>query len=276
MSNRFCEFSFRGGRLLLGGRTYVMGIINATPDSFSDGGENLSPENALNTALLMERQGADILDIGGQSTRPGHTVISAEEEWARLQPVLKAVLRRSGLPISVDTFYPEVAEKALEMGCHLINDVSGKPTQQMADPIKKYGAGWVLTHNATPLCEDFVQEVAQGLTELLNTATAFGLPQSCLCIDPGIGFGKDEKQSLELIKRTAEIKPRGTAYLLGASRKRVISHALGRAESTLKEKDIATVIAHTVGIMGGADIVRVHNVAYSVPAVRTADALLKG
>ena len=272
--NNKTVFRFRDGSLPLGSRTYIMGIINVTPDSFSDGGDNFSPENAVKTALEFEKQGADILDIGGQSTRPGSVTITADEEWNRLKEVLPLILKDTKLPISVDTFYPEVAQKALELGCHIINDVSGKVNPDMARVVKKYGAGWVLMHSSEETAGDISRCVHNRLLDMLNTALSLGVNGCNICLDPGIGFGKTMEQNLTLIAETDRVKIDGTAYLLGASRKRVIGYALGNETLPFKERDSGTLAINTVGIMGGADILRVHNVSAAVQSARVTDLLI--
>ena len=273
--NKKTVFRFRERFIPLGSRTYIMGIINATPDSFSDGGDNLKPENALKTAIEMEKQGADILDIGGQSTRPGSTVISPEGEWNRLEKVLKPILKATNLPVSVDTFYPEVAEKALNLGCHIINDVSGKVNEEMAEVVKKYGAGWVLMHSGEETDADVSFSVHNRLKDMLDTAVLFGVSPENICLDAGIGFGKTMEQNLRLIYETNRVKINGNAYLLGASRKRVIGYALGDDTISYKERDFGTVAVNTVGIIGGTDILRVHNVKAAVQAAATTDAIIR-
>lgn len=241
-----------------------MGIINVTPDSFSDGGDNFSPEQALKTALDFEKQGADILDIGGQSTRPGSLTISADEEWDRLKEVLPLVVKNTNIPISVDTFYPEVAEKALESCCHIINDVSGNVNPGMAEVVKRYNAGWVLMHSAVEQSTDICLSVHNRLLDMLNSAFLLGVAKENICLDPGIGFGKTMEQNLKLIANTNKVRIKDNAYLLGASRKRVIGYAMGDETVPFKERDFGTVAVNTMGILGGADILRVHNVSAAV------------
>lgn len=274
MNSNKALFRFREGSLLLGSRTYIMGIINVTPDSFSDGGDNLDPQKALATAKEMWRDGAHILDIGGQSTRPGHTPVSPDEEWARLKEPLTLILKSLPLPISVDTFYPEVAQKALSLGCHIINDVSGKVSPQMAEVVKKYGAGWVLMHSCEEKCDDICATVGSKLKKMLDTAIGFGVDKEFICLDPGIGFGKTNEQNLALIKGTNRVKIKNNAYLLGASRKRVVGYAAQNDDLPFKDRDNGTVALHTVGQLGGADILRVHNVPAAVQAATVTDTLL--
>lgn len=264
-------FRFRDRAITLGRRTYIMGIINVTPDSFSDGGDRFSVADALHAAKEMELAGADFLDIGGQSTRPGHTPISAVEEWSRLEPVLTELVGKLHLPISVDTFYPEVAEKALSLGCHIINDVSGAVSPEMAAVIKKYQAGWVLMHAAEERCADICGRVHDRLRAMRQAAVELGIEPVRLCLDPGIGFGKTLEQNLALIAGTADVKLAENAYLLGASRKRVIAAMVGDVPPN--RRDPGTHAAHSIGILGGADILRVHDVAGAVQAARVTDQL---
>lgn len=273
--NKKTLFRFREVAFLLGSRTYIMGIINVTPDSFSDGGDNFSPDQALKTAIEFEKQGADILDIGGQSTRPGAMHITAEEEWDRLKKVLPLIIKNTNIPISVDTFYPEVAEKALEMGCHIINDVSGNINPKMAEVIKKYSAGWIIMHSFNEGDGDISLLVHNRLSLMLNTAVSLGVNKENICVDSGIGFGKTMEQNLTLIAETNRVKLEGNAYLLGASRKRVIGYALGDETIPFNERDYGTVAVNSIGIMGGADILRVHNVVAAVQAATIIDQLVR-
>lgn len=275
MNNKKSMFCFREGSFLLGSRTYIMGIINITPDSFSDGGDNFLVEDALKTAKDMFLNGADILDIGAQSTRPGHIPISPDEEWKRLKKVLPLVLNEVDLPISIDTFYPEVAEKALKLGCHIINDVSGCVDFNMAEIVKKHSAGWILMHSGEEENDDICQTVFERLLDMKNTAVSFGVNPQNLCFDPGIGFGKTTEQNYSLIANINKIKIEDNGILLGASRKRVIGSAIGDTDLPFKERDFGTVAAHTIGILGGADILRVHNVKAHVQAARLVDTVRK-
>lgn len=255
----------------LGDRTRVMGILNVTPDSFSDGGEYLEPESALRQAERLQQEGVDILDVGGQSTRPGHVPVSAEEEWARLEPVLSALRGRITIPVSVDTFYPDVAARALEAGAHVINDVSGVVNAAMGELIRKYGAGWILMHSGAVPAGDAADFVHRWLAGAAHAAEGMGVRPAQICLDPGIGFGKTLEQNYHLIYQTARVRVPGYAYLLGASRKRCIGAPAG--DPPFDRRDSGTVAAHTVGILGGADIIRVHDGFGGVQAARVADAI---
>ncbi len=260
-------FKFRDKKIFLGKKTYVMGILNVTPDSFSDGGKHLSLESAVKSALEMEIQGADFIDIGGQSTRPGSNPIPPEEEWMRIKDVLSELTKKLKIPISVDTFYPEVADLSLTTGCHIINDVSGRINPKMAETVKKYSAGWILMHNSSLISDDVCGEVKSGLKGLFNKAVELGIEKERICLDPGIGFGKNNLQNLELIAGTKDVKQKNVPYLLALSRKRCVDYCLGGG-TTPDMRDPGTTVLNTVGIMGGADIIRVHNVPFAVQCAK--------
>lgn len=260
--------------LPLGERTYVMGILNVTPDSFSDGGRYFDPGRAEEQALQLEADGVDILDIGGQSTRPGYTPIPPEEEWARLEPVLKRLAGKTRLPLSIDTFYPYVAQRCLDAGAQIINDVGGALDPDMARLVAETGAGWVVMHAENlPEEADGPAAVGDWLEKAARRIIEMGVPAEQLCFDPGVGFGKTPEQNYQLIHRTAETKLSGYAYLLGASRKRCIGAPAGNPP--FNRRDSGTVAAHTIGILGGADIVRAHDGFGAVQAARVADAVLR-
>lgn len=259
-----------GGRTLRLDRTYVMGILNVTPDSFSDGGRYLDPERALAHALEMEREGADIIDIGGQSTRPGYEAIPAKKEWERLKEVVGAVVKGTGAAVSVDTFYPWVAEKALAAGAHIINDVSGFG-EDMLRAVAGSGCGCVVMHPCGAEHGDILREVRAFFEERLQLARRLGIGPEHLCFDPGIGFGKTLEDNLRLIARVERTKLPGCAYLMAASRKRVTGAPCG--DPPFEERLPATIAAHTAAVLGGADIVRAHDVKEAVQAARMADAL---
>jgi len=239
----------------------LMAILNVTPDSFSDGGKYFSPEAAIARALELERQGADILDIGGQSTKPGCEVISQEEELRRLRPVLEGLRGKIKIPISVDTFYPEVAQEALGLGASIINDVSGAVTAEMAEAVKSHDASWVLMHNQNGAdfegqYEDVVAEVRTALDAMARQAMALGIKKERLCLDPGFGFGKSNEDNLRLLANLDRVKVPGFALLVGVSRKRIT----GGSEA-------GTIAAQVAVQMGGADILRTHDVVQARRAV---------
>ncbi len=261
----------------LSARTAVMGILNVTPDSFSDGGRYNTVEKAAAHALQLQQEGADILDIGAQSTRPGHIPVSAQEEWARLEPVLQAIRGEIRIPVSVDTYYPEVAQRALQAGASIINDVSGCVENGMAAVAAKAGAGLVMMcpgdANVTETAANPFDAVRRYFRRALQLAAWAELPYECVCLDPGIGFGKSREDDLELIARLPELMSGlpEIALLVGASRKRVVAACCGDVPSG--ERLPGTLALHTVAQWNGAHILRVHDVAPAVQAVRVTDAL---
>lgn len=260
---------FRAGKFCmpLSKKTYVMGILNVTPDSFSDGGLWDKPEEALERALLMEREGADLLDIGAQSTRPGYTAVSQEEELKRLLPVLECLKDQISIPISVDTFYPTVAKEALQYGVNIINDVTGFQEDDMMRVAAESDCGCIIMHDkgGAVLKPYFI--------ERLRIAERFGIQSDRICFDPGIGFSKTYEENLFLLKNLSECCVPGCAMLVGASRKRVIGQPCGNPP--FQERMPGTIAAHTIAICGGADIIRVHDVKESVQAVKVTDAILR-
>lgn len=244
----------REKEIAYGSKVLLMGIVNVTPDSFSDGGDWLDPATALTHARALEAQGADILDIGGQSTRPGHTPVTDKEEWARLEPVLSVLCKETALPVSVDTYYPYVAAQALRCGAQIINDVSGVVNPEMADVVCRYGAGWVIMHAGPGTPADVKAFFADSVT----ACRALGVQDSQICLDMGIGFGKNFQQDLALIANISQYKMAGFPLLLGCSRKRVIGRGSDQPEP--KARTYGNIAADTVGILGGADIIRLHNI----------------
>ncbi len=252
----------------------VMGILNVTPDSFSDGGRYDTPETAAARAAEMVAEGANILDIGAQSTRPGATYLSAAEEWARLAPCLKAVRAAVDVPLSVDTFHPEVAVQALTMGAHIINDVSGSEQNGMLAVAARYGAGIVCmrtgdVNGRTASPAQTVEDMHGYIRRILAAATAAGVSRGSICLDVGIGFGSSTAGDLALIARLQEFTAYGLPLLVGASRKRVVRETCG--EDLL----IGSVALHTAAMVNGATVVRVHDVAETVAAARAVAALRK-
>ena len=266
------------GELPLDGHTAVMGILNITPDSFSDGGKYHDTEKAVAHALEMQAMGADILDIGAQSTRPGHTPVSALEEWGRLEPVLCALQKKIHVPISIDTYYTEVAEKALRMGASIINDVSGSLENGMPELTARYGAGLVMMHAGGGADDDHeadtVAEVRAYFEQALALAGKSGLPLQQVCLDPGIGFGKSRRGDMELIARLPALMAGlpDVAVLVGASRKRVVGACCG--DPPFEERLAGTLALHTAAQLNGAHILRVHDVKEAVQAAGVTDALL--
>jgi len=249
-----------------------MGILNITPDSFSDGGAFFNTEAAVRRARQMEEEGADMIDIGAQSTRPGATPLSETEERARLVPVLKALEGTLSVPVSVDTFFPSVADAALSHGASILNDVTGFRNPAMVRLVSQSDCGCIFMHpGGVKNRADLVNEVHRDLEEtffLLNNA---GIPENRLCADAGIGFGKTPQECLTLIRETARVRLSACAYLVGASRKRFIGEATG--EENPQNRLAGTVAADTAAQLFGADILRVHDVAAAVQAARLTDAL---
>ena len=241
-------------------RTYIMGILNVTPDSFSDGGKWNSMDNALRHAEAMIAEGADILDVGGESTRPGHTPVSAEEEAARVLPVIEALNSHFDVPISVDTFKASVAEVSLQAGADLVNDVWGlKYDPQMASVIAKYNAACCLMHNKEKA------EYNNFLVDMLAET------QEKIILDPGIGFGKTYEMNLEAMNHLELFQHLGFPVLLGTSRKSMIGLALDLPVDQRVEGTIATSV---IGVMKGCAFVRVHDVKENKRAVQMTEAIL--
>lgn len=270
--------SFKAGSVTysLEEKTLVMGILNVTPDSFSDGGKYINPDVALKHAKEMIEEGADIIDIGAQSTRPGYTPISFEEEWERLAPVLEKLLptlEGTKISVSVDTFYPEVAEKALALGVHIINDVSGF-TPKMWEVVAKSDCGCIVMHPRREWdYEDPVQEVHEFFLNKQKEAHQYGIPNERLCFDPGIGFKKTFEENLSLITNIEQTKISTCAYLMATSRKRVVGEVCGNPP--FEKRLGGTIAADTLAINHGANMIRVHDVYDSVQAARMTEALMK-
>lgn len=264
----------RGRELVFGKRTLVMGILNVTPDSFSDGGKYVDLKNALSQAERMIEEGADLLDIGGESTRPGIVPISAEEEWSRLEPVLKELIPRISVPISVDTYKAEVAEKCLEAGAHIINDIWGlQGDPDMARIVGKYHAPVIAMHNQEGTSyHQLMGDMLAFFRRSIQLAEENGLCGDEIILDPGIGFGKTREQDLEVISRLDEMRVLGRPILLAASRKRVIGNVLDLPVDQRVEGTVATSVA---GVAAGVDMVRVHDVLANRRAVDMADALYR-
>lgn len=252
-------------------RTYIMGILNVTPDSFSDGGKYLDPQAAVERALEMAREGADVIDIGGQSTRPGYQAISPQEEWERIKEVLPAVVKETGLPVSVDTFYPWVARRALEAGASLLNDVSGFG-EEMLQVAAGSQCGCIVMHPGGGEGDVF-RRVKGFFVDRLSAAENLGISRERLCFDPGVGFGKTMEENLALIAHAGQVKVENCALLMAASRKRVTGAPCGNPP--FEERLPATIAAHTAAVLDGADMLRVHDVKEAVQAARMADALAK-
>ncbi len=266
---------WHGRSLAWGTKTFVMAIVNATPDSFSADGLAGQPERAGEHAASAVADGADLIDIGAESTRPGHTPISAEEELARLLPVLRAVAVRVDVPISVDTTKAAVAEAALRAGASLVNDVRGLTADRdLAAVVARAGVPAVVMHDLPPDGRgDLVTSIVRELARRLDLALAAGIAWDLLIVDPGFGFGKDWRQNLELLRRLDELRVLGRPILAGTSRKSTIGRVLGVPEGDRMEGTAATV---SLAIAHGADIVRVHDARPMVRVARMTDAVVRG
>lgn len=270
-----------------GRRTFVMGIVNCTPDSFSGDGCGSDPAAAVHRGLQHAAAGADILDVGGESTRPGAPEVGLEEELARVLPVIRGLCRASVVPVSIDTVKAEVAEAALEAGACIVNDVWGlRRDRRLAEVAARHGAGLVVVHNrrAEPRVDalggmyphvaygDLVDEVRAELMESVAWAREAGVLPGRIWCDPGLGFGKTPGQNLELLRRLGELQT-GAPLLVGASRKSFIGRVLGRP---VAERDLGTAACVSLAVAGGADVVRVHNVEAMIQVVQMADAVCRG
>jgi dihydropteroate synthase len=266
--------------LALGSRTLVMGVLNVTPDSFSDGGLAFDADRAIERALEIEAAGADLVDIGAESTRPGADPIDAPEEWRRLKPVLKRLAGHLRIPISVDTYRAETARRALDQGAAIINDISGLGYDaSLGSVVAERGAALVLMHTRGRSREmyqeaqygDVVIDVASELQRSIERAVGRGVPWDRLVIDPGLGFAKRAAHSFEVLAATGRFASLGRPVLVGPSRKSFLSSATGAQPAP--QRDWATAAAVTAAVLGGAHIVRVHRVAEMVEVVRVADAI---
>jgi dihydropteroate synthase len=308
------DLTIAGRRVKLGERTLLVGVVNVTPDSFSDGGRYLEPERAVARALELTRQGADWIDVGGESTRPGSKPVPAREELRRILPVIRGLHRRKpGLVISIDTTKSDVADAALRAGASVVNDVSGlRFDPSLAEVARRHRAPLVLMHlrgrpetmQTKPFARDVWRSVRRGLARSIRTALARGLRRSQLILDPGLGFGKSRRQNYELVAGLSKLHRFGLPVLVGTSRKSFVqalaagegldaarfarrsgspwplTRVAGVALASRRGKEPASPLAIAdaamvaATILAGAHLVRVHDVAGVLPAVRLADALL--
>jgi dihydropteroate synthase len=268
-----------GGRVFAGPGPFLVGVLNATPDSFSDGGRFLDPEAAVRHAEDLAAQGADLVDVGGQSTRPGAAEVPAGEELRRVLPVLQRLAERDfPVPVSVDTSRPEVARAALRAGAALVNDVTGLRDPRLAEVVAEAGCPVVLMHmRGTPAdmasrarYRDVVAEVREELGEALRRAAAAGIPAERTVLDPGLGFAKTADHNLALLRRLPELLALGRPLMVGPSRKSFIGHLTGAG---VEERLPGTLAAVTASVLGGAAFLRVHDVAAVRQAARVAAAI---
>src|SRR3990172_8461012 len=262
-------------------RTRVMGVLNVTPASFSDGGRFLDPDVAILRALEMAEEEADLIDVGGESTRPGAEPVPPEEEWKRIGPVIEGIGRKLDVPISVDTRRYEIAQKGLRAGASIVNDVTGLGDPRMVEVIVRSGAGAVVMHmlgdprsmQAHPTYADVVEEVRAFLDARIRAAVASRIPREAVAVDPGIGFGKTAVHNLDLLRRLDRIGSLGQPVVVGVSRKSFLAK-LGAGDA-VDERLSGSLAAATLAVAHGAHVIRAHDVLETVRAMRVADALGK-
>ena len=270
---------FRDGDFPLD-RTAIMGIVNVTPDSFSDGGRFLDPSLAVEHAIRLADEGAEILDIGGESTRPGADPVPADEEWWRVEPVLKALRPKTDARISIDTYKPEIAAKAVALGVDMVNDITGLRDERMMRIVAREHVAVVVMHmkgepktmQRAPTYRDVVSEVYAFLDERTGAAVAAGIPRDAIAVDPGLGFGKGPDHNGEILRRLERFRALGFPILVGASRKSF----LGGVGGSPRERTEASLAAAVLAVQNGADLLRVHDVVATAKAIRVADAVARG
>ena len=259
-----------------GERTFIMGILNMTPDSFSGDGVYFDTEAAVKKAREMVAEGADIIDVGGESTRPGAVEITSEEEIARVIPIIQRLSTEIDVPVSIDTFKAEVAEAAVKAGASMLNDVWGlKRDPRLASVAARYNLPIVLTSSQRDEpAKDIIPAIIADLGRAIDVATKAKVPPRNIIVDPGFGFGKTVSQNLEILGRLDEFKILGKPILLGTSRKSTIGKVLGDVPAA--ERLFGTAATNAIGIMNGADIIRVHDVKENAQAAKMTDAVIRG
>lgn len=278
------NYSYQFGKKVydLSSRTHVMGVLNVTPDSFSDGGKFMKLENAVRHAKQMEADGADFIDVGGQSTRPGADEVPIEEELKRVIPVIKAIISEIKIPVSVDTYRSEVAGEALKNGALIVNDISGfNFDKNMAATIAGYNATAIAMHikgtpkdmQVKPEYDDLLAEITQYFENAAWKANVEGIKQ--IIFDPGIGFGKTAEHNLKIIRHISELKRLDTPLMIGVSRKSMISRILNTEDGNVNDRHEGTVALNAVAILNGVNIIRVHDVIEGVRTARILDAYRK-
>ncbi|MFB3777411.1 MAG: dihydropteroate synthase [Bryobacteraceae bacterium] len=276
MSRKRYEWKLKGRVVQLGDRTVIVGVLNVTPDSFSDGARFLDPDRAFARAIEIEEQGAEVVDIGAESTRPGAKPVSEEEELRRLVPVLKRLRGKLSIPISVDTYKAAVAERALELGAEIINDPSGLTLDpQLAPVVARYDAGLIINHMRgspqtwakLPPLPDVMGAIVHDLDACTHRARRAGIDRSRIVVDPGLGFGKRKEQNSEILARLNELVKLDYPILVGPSRKSFL------AQDNEKGTAFATAAAVSAGILAGAHLVRVHDVSEMRVVAGVADAV---
>jgi len=276
------RFIAGGHSLELGKKTYIMGILNVTPDSFSDGGKYFTLKEAMRQAERMIDEGADIIDVGAVSTRPFSEYVSPEEEWERLKDILCEIRKNFIVPVSIDTFNPFTAERCLDSGADIINDVSGVFSSEMAELIKRYNCGWVVMHGGvsvrkteeeTVFSDGIINDVNNFFEDILREITLLGIPKEHICLDAGFGFSKNNEQNNELLENYEKINKYGLPLLCALSRKRFIGELTGDTDS--EKRDEGTLAANIIACSKGADIIRVHNVALHKKAFLVFDGICR-
>lgn len=272
------SITIKGKRLPLSERTCIMGILNVTPDSFSDGGKNFDPADAVKSVGDMISNGADIIDIGGESSRPGSDPVEPDEEADRITPVIKAVKSEFDVLVSVDTYKSSVARRALSSGADIVNDISALSDADMAGVISEFGAGCVLMHmkgipktmQDSPEYDDVVADIKQSLSEAIKKAADSGIDPEAIMIDPGIGFGKTLEHNLMILKQLRELEDLEKPILIGTSRKAFIGEL---TDKDVLNREFGTAASFTAAIMNGASIIRVHNVGAMRDVAQVSDAI---
>jgi len=267
-------------RQMILSRAHIMGVVNVTPDSFSDGGMFHEQDTAIKHALRLVEEGADIIDVGGESTRPGSSSVPADEEWRRVEPVIRALERETDVPISIDTMKPEVAWKAIEAGAIMVNDVSGLRDKEMVDLVAREHVAVTIMHmlgepktmQENPVYRDVVKDVKDYLRDQMQAAMDAGVAKDSIVIDPGIGFGKTVEHNLELINHVPDLADLGRPVMIGASRKSFIG-AITRADVT--DRLEGSLAAAVMAVVRGARMLRVHDVKQTLRALKVAEAILR-
>ncbi|MBL7212677.1 MAG: dihydropteroate synthase [Desulfobacteraceae bacterium] len=263
-------------------RTHVMGVLNVTPDSFSDGGRYFEPERAVEHGLQMARDGADIIDVGGESTKPYAKRLSCSQEMDRVIPVIEVLARELSIPISIDTYKSEVAQEGLKAGASIINDISAlRFDPNMAPVAARHDVPLILMHmkgtpenmQQNPHYRDLISEISQFLKDAIDRSVKAGVREELIIVDPGIGFGKTFDHNLEIIKKLEQFQSLGRPLLLGTSNKAFIGHILDKG---VDERDTGSMASVAAGVMNGAQMVRVHNVKMGVETVKVIDAIRRG
>lgn len=256
-------------------QTYIMGILNVTPDSFSDGGKFNGMDAAMAHARQMIEEGADIIDVGGESTRPGHIKITDEEEIARVTPIIEALKKEFDVPVSIDTYKSHVAEAAVQAGADLVNDIWGlKYDEKMADVIAKYQVACCLMHNREKAeYQDFLTDFMSDMKECVRLAKKAGIADDQIILDPGVGFGKTYEMNLEIIDKMEILNELGYPVLLGTSRKSVIGLTL---DLPVTEREEGTMVTTVYGVQKGCAFVRVHDVKKNKRAIQMTKAIMRG